>query len=549
MFTGWLKVISRHSQKALRRPETHLYSDKRRVSSVLTTTNAQRQTIYALSTPPGKGGVAIVRISGPDALQVWKRMVRPTMRKTSLEEPPAWKLHRCRIIHPESEFVIDDGLAVYFRAPYSYTTHPTIELHIHSGRALISALLSSLSALPTLRPAEPGEFTRQALLGGRLDLTQVEGLHDLIEADTEVQRVWALGGAGGETRAEYESLRTQIIGCLAQIEALIDFGEGEDIEEGVYDQARSQVVALLSQIQAHLSDNRRGELIRSGIRMAIFGPPNAGKSSLFNYLANRPASIVTPIPGTTRDVLELTLDIGGLPVIVADTAGLRETEDVVEGIGVQRGMEAVRNADISLCVLPMPEVLHSSQTATQKHQITLPESIRHLITPSTYFLFNKSDLIPNLHGYEDFTSSTAEFAAQTSKPCPPGPTHSHTVADNVTQNLDLSKRAWTASLTTGAGTHEFVQGLSKALKSRFDIHDPSTNQSKTHAPLITRARHRVHLESACKFLQAFLDLPPSDIVLAAEELRYAAQAVGRVTGDIGTEDVLDALFRDFCIGK
>ena len=181
-----------------------------RYLSTLLASKAQRQTIYALSTPPGKGGVAIVRVSGPDAKVVWDNMVRSYKPNKPIKEPIPWKLHRCHIVHPKNKSLIDDGLAVYFQgnlylplfsiikiaiAPYSYTTYPTVEFHVHSGRALISALLSSLSALPTLRPADPGEFTRQALLGGRLDLTQVEGLHDLIEADTEVQRVWALGGA------------------------------------------------------------------------------------------------------------------------------------------------------------------------------------------------------------------------------------------------------------------------------------------------------------------------------------------------------------------
>ncbi|KAJ3512923.1 hypothetical protein NLJ89_g3247 [Agrocybe chaxingu] len=444
-------------------------------------------------------------------------MVRAHNPQARTREPTPWKLQRCRIVHPENESLIDDGLAVYFRAPYSYTTHPTIELHIHSGRALIAALLSSLSRIPSLRPAESGEFTRQALLAGRLDLTQVEGLHDLIEADTEVQRIQALGTAGGETRAQYDSLRSQIIHCLAQVEALIDFGEGEDIEEGVYDRAKAEASTLLSQIQGHLADSRKGELVRSGIKMAIFGPPNAGKSSLFNYLANRPASIVTPIPGTTRDVLELTLDIGGLPVVVADTAGLRRTDDVVESIGVERGTDAVKNADFSVCVLPLSEVLSSDGST-----IALPKDVQELITPHTYFLLNKADLVSN-----------------------PLPT-SNLVIDG---HPDTAGRVWTASLATGEGTQAFVQGLAGALMSQLNINGPSAQSQEHHAPLVTRERHRVHLESACRFLKAFLALPPEDVVLGAEELRYAAQALGRVTGDIGVEDVLDAVFRDFCIGK
>ncbi|KAF8876299.1 tRNA modification GTPase TrmE [Gymnopilus junonius] len=547
-YSKWIQTTHRHVLGSPAR-KARLYWERNIAN--LTTTDAQRKTIYALSTPPGKGGVAIVRVSGPDALHVWKRMARSHKSEKPLLDPAPWKMQRCRIVHPESEMLIDDGLAVYFKAPYSYTTLPTLELHIHSGRALISALLSALSSFPSLRPAEPGEFTRQALLGGRLDLTQVEGLHDLIEADTEVQRLWALGSAGGETRAEYDSLRTQIIHCLAQVEALIDFGEGEDIEEGVYEQARAEAADLLAQIRKHLSDNRRGELVRSGIKMAIFGPPNAGKSSLFNYLANRPASIVTSIPGTTRDVIELTLDIGGLPVVVADTAGLRETHDVVEVIGVQRGLDAIKNADISLCVLPLSDVLF--RTSSQGMQTVIPSEVKEIVTPTTYFLFNKSDLVPPSQ------RSLFQLGLQ--------------VHQAEEENMaSLQGRSWIASLATGEGSHEFVQGLAKSLKSRFDIHDPNSSQqgvqsqSKLHGPIITRARHRVHLESACKFLEAFLvlrerSLPsltalllltaaaPEDVVIAAEELRYAAQAVGRVTGDIGVEDVLDSLFKDFCIGK
>ncbi|KAF9526748.1 hypothetical protein CPB83DRAFT_769760 [Crepidotus variabilis] len=497
--------------------------------TALPTTNAQKQTIYALSTPPGKGGVAIVRVSGPEALNVWKKMVRTP--KNTTKDPEPWKLQRCRVVHPENESLIDDGLAVYFRAPYSYTTHSTLELHIHSGRALVSALLSSLAVLPNLRPAEPGEFTRQAFLGGRLDLTQVEGLHDLIEADTEMQRVWALGSAGGETRAKYDTLRKKIIHCLAQVEALIDFGEGEDIEEGVYEQAKQEAFSLLQEIQDHLADSKRGELVRAGIKMAIFGPPNAGKSSLFNYLANRQAAIVTPVPGTTRDVLELTLDIGGLPVVLADTAGLRQTEDVVETIGVERGRDAVKHADFSLCVLPLPDILKNTNSSptSKTLDLVLPEALEDLITPTTYFLFNKSDLAPEWASSKDT------------------PIRLRSKGKDVSRTTSGQQRVWVASLAEKFGTQDFVTGLGNGLN--INAGNGVDTGCSQHAPIVTRARHRAHLESACGFLEAFLVLPPEDVVLAAEELRYAAQSVGRVTGDIGVEDVLDALFKDFCIGK
>ncbi|RXW20017.1 hypothetical protein EST38_g5819 [Candolleomyces aberdarensis] len=224
--------------------------------------------------------------------------------------------------------------------PKSFTSEDVVELHVHSGRAVISAALSALSKLPPLRPAEPGEFTRRAYLNGRLDMTQVEGLKDLIDAETEGQRKVAVRAAEGVTKQKFDELRAGIVSALAKVEALIDFGEGEEIEEGVYKDAKSSVQKVLDTIQGYLNDHRRGELLRSGIRLAIFGPPNAGKSSLLKFLAQREAAIVTPIPGTTRDILELSLDIGGLPVVIADTAGLRKTEDVVEKIGIKRARKA-----------------------------------------------------------------------------------------------------------------------------------------------------------------------------------------------------------------
>ncbi|KAF7313473.1 tRNA modification GTPase TrmE [Mycena chlorophos] len=460
--------------------------------------DAQRKTIYALSTPPGKAGIAVVRISGPEVLQVWKHVVRRA-------EPEPWRMERCKIIHPTTGNMLDDGLAVYFKGPKSFTTEDVLELHIHSGRAIIASVLGALSHLPFCRPAEPGEFTRRAFLGGRLDLPQVEGLKDLIDAETEGQRRLALEAAGGAVSARFEDLRTGIIRCLAKIEALIDFSEGEDIEDGVYEDARNDATALLATIRSYLGDNRRGEILRSGVRLTIFGPPNAGKSSLLNFLAQREAAIVTPVPGTTRDILELSLDIGGIPVIISDTAGLRPTDDLVEQIGVERARKAIQAADIALCVVSCEDA-----DATGN----LPSVVAELVTENTFVLFNKSDLRPDASANEPNTTNGT-------------PTH-----------------RWTTSLKTGEGTTEFLTGFAQALKTRFDLDEDSP-----HTPLITHARHRVHLESAAGFIEAFLETTAEDVVIGAEELRYAAQAVGKVTGRIDVEDILDSLFRDFCIGK
>ncbi|KAI0773805.1 tRNA modification GTPase TrmE [Fomes fomentarius] len=474
--------------------------------------DAQKRTIYALSTPPGKAGVAVIRVSGPDALDVWRGTVKGYGKHKARERvPEPWKMHRCHVVHPGSGEVLDDGLAVFFKGPRSFTTEDVLELHVHSGRAIVASVLNAISRFPFCRPAERGEFTRRAFEGGRLDLTQVEGIRDLIDAETESQRKLALRTAGGATRARLEQLRTETIQCLALVEALIDFGDGEDIEEGVYDQARERVARLRDTVQHHLSDNRRGEILRSGIRLAIFGPPNAGKSSLLNYLAQREAAIVTPIPGTTRDILELSLDIGGLPVIVADTAGLRKTDDVVESIGVDRAKTLVENSDIAICVLSASEVLVQSDGTDWK--LNLPTAIAPLLKEDTLLLLNKIDLLPNSR------RTTMQFPWT----------------------------AWTCSLNTGEGTRAFIEGFGKTLQQQY--HLIAEDGSGAEEPLITHSRHRAHLENAVEFLGAFLHTPPEDVVLAAEELRYAAQAIGKISGLIDVEDILDAVFRDFCIGK
>ncbi|KAL1755296.1 hypothetical protein FB107DRAFT_213825 [Schizophyllum commune] len=493
--------ILRPSTQPLRSLSTSL---ARRTSPTkgLTLSDAQRKTIYALSTPPGRGGIAVIRISGPDALQAWERLVVLQGRQQS-SLPKPWRAYRCRVVHPSHKEPIDDGLAIYFRGPKSFTTEDVVELHVHSGRAIVSSILSAISALPFCRPAEAGEFTKRAFLGGRLDLTQAEGLKDLIDAETEGQRRIALSAARGSNRALYEDLRNRAIHCLAQVEALIDFGEGDDIEDGVLDQARAEARELLASLHRHLADGRRGEIVRAGVRLALFGPPNAGKSSLLNCLAQREAAIVTPVPGTTRDILELGLDLGGLAIRVSDTAGLRATHDEVEAIGIERAKRAIEGADVALCILSLPDCVRDGC-------IQIPEYVKAMITPETYFLFNKSDLA---------TPEQLEVAAS-------------------------APRSWVTSLITKEGTSAFIKGFTSELQTRYHLHGVSEDP-----PLITHARHRVHLESAARFVQAFLESSDEDLVMGAEELRYAAQAIGKISGHIDVEDILDSVFNDFCIGK
>ncbi|KAG8689148.1 mitochondrial splicing system protein [Ceratobasidium sp. 423] len=318
------------------------------------------------------------------------------------------------------------------RGPRSFTTEDSLELHLHSSRAVIAAALRVLSAQPGCRLAEPGEFTRRALLAGRIDLTQAEGLADLMNAETESQRKGAMRVAEGSSRRRFESIRNEIIRCRSLAEAIIDFGEGEEIEDGVWTQLIDQTTGLVTLIRSHLNDSRRGEILRSGVKLAIFGAPNAGKSSLLNYLAARPAAIVTPIAGTTRDVLEISLDIGGIPVRVSDTAGLRylldrdDDSNAVEQIGIERARMAVEEADIRLCVVSLEDLLAAG----------IDNEVSALLTPDTIILLNKLDKV----GPKDLERCHLIF-----------PDH----------------RVWIGSVINDTGMVSFVEGIAQLLKEKY----------------------------------------------------------------------------------
>ncbi|MEP4732837.1 tRNA uridine-5-carboxymethylaminomethyl(34) synthesis GTPase MnmE, partial [Parvibaculum sp.] len=300
-------------------------------------------TIYALSTAPGRAGVAVIRISG--------EAVRAAVAALTGEEqvrPREALLRRFR--DPETRAPLDRGLLLFFEGPASFTGEDVAELHIHGGRAVVASVLRALSALPGLRAAEPGEFTRRAFENGKLDLTAVEGLADLIDAETEAQRVQALRQMEGALGALYEGWRARLIRALAYAEAEIDFPD-EEVPGGLLARLGPEIAALASEIAVHLDDGRKGERLRDGIEVAIVGPPNAGKSSLLNRLAGREAAIVSDEAGTTRDVLEVRLDLGGVPVTLADTAGLRDAAGSIEREGVRRALARAEAADLRLVLV------------------------------------------------------------------------------------------------------------------------------------------------------------------------------------------------------
>ena len=440
-------------------------------------------TIHAPASGPGPTGVTVIRVSGPDA-----GAALTTLTGASLPSPRHATL--AHLSDPATGTALDAALVLWFPAPASFTGEDVAELHIHGGRAVLTAVLSALNTLDGLRPAEAGEFTRRAFDNGKLDLTEVEGLADLIHADTEAQRVQALRQMEGALGALYEGWRAALIGACAHLEATIDFAE-EDIPEGLISGALDQVRALRDDIQAHLADGRRGERLRDGIHIAIVGPPNAGKSSLLNWLAQRDAAIVSDVAGTTRDVVEVQLDLGGYPVVLADTAGLRDAVDQIEEEGVRRALARAAAADLTLAVF---------DGAAWPARDGRTEG---LVTDATLVAVNKADLggvpqVPSIAGQD----------------------------------------AHAVSVTDGTGMERLLTAIEDQVKTRWGLSGEAT---------VTRARHRHGLETTVAALDRALAGREPELV--AEDLRLAARALGAVTGRVDVEDLLDVIFQDFCIGK
>ncbi len=434
-------------------------------------------TIYALASAAGKSGVAVLRISGAAALQALVFLgVKDTLA------PRVATL--VTLTHAGKK--IDQALALYFPAPHSFTGEDVVELHTHGSRAVIKLLYEALLNCPSLRMAEPGEFARRAFAHGKLDLSQAEGLADLIDAETDSQHHQAMRQLGGDMTQRVEALRMGILEPLALMEAYIDFPD-EEIPESVLKEASERVAALTQQITTLLDDGGIGEKIREGLDIVILGPPNAGKSSLLNALAKRDAAIVSSEAGTTRDLIEVAMEIGGYAVTLVDTAGIRETTGSIEAEGIRRALHRAEHADITLRLCDIMRIADDAG------------SIVNELNDSVLVLATKADLAP---------LPALPFA---------------TLA---------------ISTATGAGIAELLALLKEKVEKRMD---------SAASPLITHARHRAALKAALESLQQFNAAAPLE--LTCEELRCAAAAIGKITGKIWVDDVLDLVFSRFCIGK
>jgi tRNA modification GTPase len=452
-----------------------------------------RSTIFALSSGRPPAAIAVVRVSGPRAGFALEKLIGrlPEPRKATL----------ARVRDPASGDVIDEALALWFPAPRSETGEDVAELQLHGGQAVITSVLDALSTIEGFRPAEAGEFTRRAFENGRLDLTAVEGLADLIAAETPAQRRLAFRQLKGLIGDRAEAWRRRLIEALALVEARIDFSDEADVPEDLLGPALHAAQQLRDEIAGVLADGGRGERLRDGLVVAIAGPPNAGKSTLLNRLARREAAIVSPYAGTTRDVIEVHLGLDGYPVTLLDTAGIRDSTEPVEQEGVRRARERAAVADLVLWVI--------DGSATESGANGRPAN---LANAEIWLVRNKIDQSP-------------ESAC----------------ADAPKRPNSEPKFTISISALTGIGVDVLAAALSAYAKTFF---------AATESAVITRARHRQALQETVAALdRALAQDHSSGEELIAEELRAAATTLGRLTGRVDVEDILDVIFRDFCIGK
>ena len=473
----------------------------------MTVARGPSDTIIALASGSGRAGVAVIRMSGSGSAALLKGMTRMpasrsgeaggdmanVSRETSATQTfPPPRRAVIRTLHDAEGGFLDEALVLWMPGPQSYTGEDVAELHVHGGPAVVEAVIGAALATRLCRVAEPGEFTRRAFDAGRLDLTQAEAISDLIDAETEGQRRQAGRLYQGEAARVFEGWRGLLVSAMAALEASIDFPDEADIPGEINLTALEPIEALAVDLEAALGDAGRLATVREGFRIAILGPPNAGKSSLMNRLARREAAIVSPIAGTTRDVVEVRLVLSGFPVWVADTAGLREASDAIEAEGIRRALARADEADLRIWVSDASNVSRETSSTFREGDLRV---------------LNKADLLngdsPSLAGDED---------------------------------------VFVVSARTGAGFDPLERRLAQIVRDRLEVDE---------APLVTRARHRELVEEALAAVERALEGARIGIgaELVSEDLRLAARALGRITGSIDAEDLLDRIFSQFCVGK
>lgn len=445
-------------------------------------------TIYALASPPGKSGVAVLRVSGSEAFSALQSLTGRSDFK------PRYAYY-CDL-YDEAKAILDKALVLYFKGPASFTGEDVVEIYPHGSPSVLHALFKALEVLGDLRLAEPGEFTRRAFENGKLDLTEAEAVADLINAETQLQRIQALEQMDGALSGLYERWTHTLKEILAHLEADLEFPD-EDLPEGILPQLKPKLERLALEVEDHLDDNRRGERLRDGLQVAIIGAPNAGKSSLLNKLAKRDVAIVSDMAGTTRDVIEVHLDIEGYPFTIADTAGLRpdqidsDGQDVIEQEGIKRALARAQSADIRVLLFD------GTQEAVHNHTVDL-------IHDASIVVVNKIDESVQLVFPEGLRIDPIAISAK-----------------------------------TGDGLDNLISALKDMAQTMIGSRE---------LPSLTRQRHRNNLQEALNCLQAVKEQQKMP-ELAAEDLRIAIRYLGRITGRVDVEDLLDVIFSDFCIGK
>ena len=442
-------------------------------------------TIYALSTGPGVSGVAIIRVSGVEASTVIK-----SLTGKEIPRPRVATLRKINTINTSR--LIDEGIIIWFPGPESYTGEDMAEIQIHGGKAVIEAIHNSISKVKNCRLAEPGEFTKLAFQNGKINLLKAESIADLISAETEIQRQQAIKIMTGKSADKFNFLREKLLKTLSHVEAKIDFPD-EDLPEDILKEIKKSSNDVLKSIEKILDDQKVGERIREGFKIAIIGPTNAGKSSLLNHLANRDVAIVSEIAGTTRDVIETHLNIDGYPVIVSDTAGIREARNEIEKKGIKLSLNKAEEADLKLVVVDVKN-------------LDLNDVLRGLLDQNAILVINKLDLL------------TKNINPEIKK--------LNHVLISIKENLNID---------------ELILKIKDNLKNKFIT---------TNDILITRERHRQHLEQSLNYLKNFEEKNQAeDYDKAAEDLRLATRHLGMIVGKVDVEEILGSIFNDFCIGK